>query len=90
MEALVALKCNGFHEHEFKTEPPEVKILQSAWRAEEHEMAKKGNTVIIKLRSSESEYRYWTTKNRKNTTGRIELKKYDPIIRRHVSFKEER
>ena len=53
-------------------------------------MAKKGNTVIIKLRSSESEYRYWTTKNRKNTTGRIELKKYDPIIRRHVSFKEER
>jgi large subunit ribosomal protein L33 len=53
-------------------------------------MAKKGNTQIIKLRSSESEYRYWTVKNKKNTTGRLELKKYDPIVRRHVAFKEER
>jgi len=53
-------------------------------------MAKKGNTVIVKLRSSESEYRYYTRKNKKNTTGRMELMKYDPNIRKHVSFKEER
>lgn len=53
-------------------------------------MAKKGNTVIVKLRSSESDYRYYTTKNRKNTTGRMELMKYDPVVRKHVSFKEER
>jgi len=53
-------------------------------------MAKKGNTVIVKLRSSESDYRYYTTKNKKTTTGRLELKKYDPRVRKHVSFKEER
>ena len=53
-------------------------------------MAKKGNTTIIKLRSSESDYRYYTTKNKKNVTGRMEIKKYDPIVRKHVSFKEER
>ncbi|HEX8463671.1 MAG TPA: 50S ribosomal protein L33 [Abditibacterium sp.] len=53
-------------------------------------MAKKGNTVIVKLRSSESDYRYYTVKNKKNTTGRMEIKKYDPIVRKHVSFKEER
>ena len=49
-------------------------------------MAKKGNTVIVKLRSSESDYRYYTTKNKKNTTGRMEIKKYDPIVRKHVAF----
>ncbi len=53
-------------------------------------MAKKGNNQIIKLRSSESDYRYYTTKNKRNTSGRLELKKYDPVVRRHVSFKEER
>jgi large subunit ribosomal protein L33 len=53
-------------------------------------MAKKGNTVIVKLRSSESDYRYYTTKNKKNTTARMEIKKYDPTVRRHVAFKEER
>lgn len=50
----------------------------------------KGNATIIKLRSTESDYRYYTTKNKKNSTGRMELKKYDPVIRKHVTFKEER
>ena len=53
-------------------------------------MAKKGNTVIVKLRSSASDYRYYTKKNKKNTTGRMELNKYDPNVRKHVPFKEER
>lgn len=43
---------------------------------------------IIKLKSTESKSVYWTTKNKKTTTGRIELKKYDPTLRRHVIFKE--
>jgi large subunit ribosomal protein L33 len=53
-------------------------------------MANKGNTVIVKLRSTQSDYRYYTTKNKKNQKGRMELKKYDPTLRRHVLFKEER
>ena len=32
--------------------------------------------------------RYITTKNRKNTTGRLELKKYNPILKRYTIHKE--
>jgi large subunit ribosomal protein L33 len=31
---------------------------------------------------------YTTTKNKKNTAGKLELKKYDPKVRKHVLFKE--
>ncbi|HEY4831243.1 MAG TPA: 50S ribosomal protein L33 [Waddliaceae bacterium] len=43
---------------------------------------------IVKLKSSESKTVYWTTKNKKTTTQRLELKKYDPTLRKHVIFKE--
>jgi len=46
------------------------------------------NREIIKLKSTESKEVYWTTKNKKSTTARLELKKYDPSLRRHVIFKE--
>ena len=46
------------------------------------------NRETIKLKSAESKSVYWTTKNKKTTTGRIELKKYDPTLRKHVIFKE--
>lgn len=42
----------------------------------------------IKLKSTESNDMYWTVKNKKKTTGRLELKKYDKKLRRHVVFKE--
>ncbi len=32
--------------------------------------------------------RYITTKNRKNTPGRMEIKKYNPILRKHTVHKE--
>ena len=51
-------------------------------------MAKKGNRVVIKLRSTESGHMYVTSKNRRNDTGRLELKKYDPIVRKHVVYRE--
>jgi large subunit ribosomal protein L33 len=46
------------------------------------------NREIIKLKSTESKAIYWSTKNKKKTTGRLELKKYDPTLRKHVIFKE--
>lgn len=46
------------------------------------------NREIIKLKSTESTDVYWTTKNKKKTTGRLELKKFDKKLRRHVVFKE--
>mgnify|MGYP000508900422 CR=1 FL=1 len=31
---------------------------------------------------------YTTTKNKKNQTGKMEIKKYDPVVRKHVIYKE--
>ncbi|MGB1286141.1 MAG: 50S ribosomal protein L33 [Aggregatilineales bacterium] len=51
-------------------------------------MAKKGNRILVKMRSTESGHMYYTSKNRNNTKFRLELKKYDPHVRRHVIYKE--
>ena len=43
----------------------------------------------IKLASSAGTgYFYTTTKNKKLSTEKLRLKKYDPKIRKHVDFKE--
>ncbi len=50
-------------------------------------MAKTGRE-IIKLRSTESPEVYWTEKNKRNQTQRLELKKYDKRLKKHLIFKE--
>ena len=58
-------------------------------------MAKKGNRVQVILECTEHKTsgqsgtsRYITTKNRKNTTERLELKKYNPILKKYTLHKE--
>jgi large subunit ribosomal protein L33 len=51
-------------------------------------MAKKGNRLWVKMRSTESGHFYITEKNRRNDTARLELKKYDPFVRKHVIYRE--
>jgi len=51
-------------------------------------MAKKGGREKVRLKSSETPETYWTFKNKRNTPDRMELKKYDKRVRRHVIFKE--
>ena len=47
--------------------------------------------TVIKLKSTAGTgYTYVTNKNKVNTRDRIELKKYDPVVRKHVIFKEEK
>ena len=55
----------------------------------------KGNRVQVILECTEMKNsglpgtsRYVTTKNRKNTAERLELKKYNPILRRMTVHKE--
>ena len=49
----------------------------------------KGNRIIIKLVSEEGTGFFYTTmKNKKTSTGKLRLKKYDPKLRRHTWFKE--
>lgn len=58
-------------------------------------MAKKGNRVQVILECTEHKdsgkpgiSRYITTKNRKNTTQRIELRKYNPILKKYTVHRE--
>jgi large subunit ribosomal protein L33 len=53
-------------------------------------MAKsKGAREKIKLESSAGTgFFYATAKNRQKTPDKLELKKYDPVVRKHVLFKE--
>ena len=44
---------------------------------------------IIKLKSTAGTgYTYVTRKNRRNNPDRMVLKKYDPVVRKHVIYKE--
>ena len=46
---------------------------------------------IIKMRSTAGTgYTYVTKKNRRNDPDRISLMKYEPVVRKHVEFREER
>jgi len=43
----------------------------------------------IKLVSSAVTGHYYTTdKNKRNTPDKLEFKKYDPVVRKHVMYKE--
>lgn len=49
----------------------------------------KSNTVLIKLQSTaDTGYFYVAKKNARKQTQKLELKKYDPVARKHVLFKE--
>ena len=50
---------------------------------------KKGAVEIIALQCTECKRKKYTTyKNRKNITGKLELKKYCPFDRKHTMHKE--
>ncbi|SCD46734.1 LSU ribosomal protein L33P [Streptomyces sp. LcepLS] len=54
-------------------------------------MARDELRPIVKLRSTAGTgYTYVTRKNRRNDPDRLVLRKYDPLLRRHVGFREER
>lgn len=43
----------------------------------------------IKLVSSAGTGHYYTTtKNKRTMTEKLEIKKYDPVVRKHVAYKE--
>tara|TARA_B100000989_G_scaffold278640_1_gene240596 strand:- start:5741 stop:5908 length:168 start_codon:yes stop_codon:yes gene_type:complete len=51
----------------------------------------KTNTIQIKLVSSaKTGYFYVKNKNPKQMTEKLELKKYDPRVKKHVLFKEQK
>lgn len=58
-------------------------------------MAKKGNRIHVILECTEHKdsgkpgtSRYITTKNRQNTPDRLEMKKYNPILKKYTLHRE--
>jgi large subunit ribosomal protein L33 len=51
-------------------------------------MAKSASDKIKLVSSAGTGHFYTTMKNKKNTPGKMEMRKYDPKIRKHVIYKE--
>jgi large subunit ribosomal protein L33 len=54
----------------------------------EEEMAKPVTQKIKLVSSAGTGYYYVTKKNPRNQTEKLVFKKYDPVARKHVDFKE--
>ncbi len=49
----------------------------------------KPNTIVVKLQSTaDTGFFYVAKKNPKTQTEKLEFRKYDPVARKHVMFKE--
>ena len=51
-------------------------------------MAKPTSILIKMVSSADTGFFYVTRKNPRTKTEKMELKKYDPVVRKHVEFKE--
>jgi large subunit ribosomal protein L33 len=51
-------------------------------------MAKSSRDKIRLVSSAKTGHFYTTDKNKKNTPKKMEMKKYDPVVRKHVMYKE--
>jgi large subunit ribosomal protein L33 len=51
-------------------------------------MAKSSREKIRLVSSAGTGHFYTTDKNKKNMPGKMEVKKYDPRVRKHVMYKE--
>lgn len=51
-------------------------------------MAKAVREKIKLVSTADTGFYYTTTKNKRNTPDKFEFKKYDPVVRKHVVFKE--
>ena len=51
-------------------------------------MAKQATIMIKLVSTADTGFYYVTRKNPRTSTEKLELKKYDPVARKHVVFKE--
>ena len=49
---------------------------------------RKQNKIKLVSSSAGTGHYYVTTKNPRSQGGKLELKKYDPVVRQHVVYKE--
>ncbi len=53
-------------------------------------MAKPSSILIKMVSTADTGYFYVTKKNARTKTDKLEFRKYDPVVRKHVLFKESR
>lgn len=51
-------------------------------------MAKAARDKIKLVSSADTGHFYTTTKNKKTKPDKLEMRKYDPVVRKHVLYKE--
>jgi large subunit ribosomal protein L33 len=51
-------------------------------------MAKTARDKIKLVSSAGTGHFYTTNKNKRNTPNKLEFKKYDPVVRKHVIYRE--
>lgn len=53
-------------------------------------MAKRNSILVKMVSTADTGYFYVTKKNSRTMTDKMEFRKYDPVVRKHVLFKESR
>ena len=53
-------------------------------------MAMRNKRKYIRMQSTKSHHSYKTVKNPVNTPDKLKLRKFDPVIRAHVEYKEDK
>jgi large subunit ribosomal protein L33 len=53
-------------------------------------MAKSATILVKMVSTADTGFFYVTKKNPRNSTEKFEMRKYDPVLRKHVAFKEEK
>ena len=53
-------------------------------------MAKAASIKIKLVSTADTGFYYVTKKNSRTQTEKLSFKKYDPVVRKHVEFREER
>jgi large subunit ribosomal protein L33 len=60
----------------------------SRHRSKEAAMAKPATVKIKLVSTADTGFYYVTKKNPRNITEKMTFRKYDPVVRKHVEFKE--
>jgi large subunit ribosomal protein L33 len=63
-------------------------FFRSTSHSKEAVMAKPATVKIKLVSTADTGFYYVTKKNPRNTTEKMSFRKYDPVVRKHVEFKE--
>ena len=67
---------------------PPTGIVPPPFRKVPRTMAKPSTVKIKLVSTADTGFYYVTQKNPRNLTEKMVMKKYDPVVRKHVDFKE--